>query len=72
VTRHIHFSEYEYYSPILDAEVCRISIPDDNGQEFFAIVPTDGKGYRERRDKAIDTLLEAMRLGLTPGQVLVD
>lgn len=71
MNRHIHFSEYEYYSPMLDADVCRISIPNDDGQEFFAIVRTEGRGYRDRRDKAIDSILAAMQQGCAPGQVVV-
>lgn len=69
IPRQLHFSEYEYYSVLHDAEVCRISVPDENGREFFAVVPLDGKDYKGRRDKAMDAIVEAMRLGLRPGEV---
>lgn len=71
MTRHIHFTEYEYYSPILDDDVCRISVADEHGQEFFAIVGVNGKGYRQRRDEAIDVILQAIQQGCAPGQVIV-
>lgn len=63
------FSEFHYYSPLHDANVARVSVPDDRGGEFFAIVPTDGKGYRERRAEAIDLCLEAIETGCEPGEV---
>lgn len=71
LSRQVHFSEYEYYSVMHDAEVCRVSIPDDNGREFFAIVPVDGKGYRERREAACNTIIEAIRQGCRPGEVRI-
>ena len=65
----VYFSEYTYYSLVHDCEVSRISVPDENGREFFAIVALEGKGYRERRSEAIQKCLEAMRAGCEPGEV---
>ena len=65
----VHFSEFVTYSPLYDAEVARISVPDANGCEYFAIVAIDGKGYRQRRDEAIGKCVEAIKAGCPPGEV---
>lgn len=67
----IHFSEYEYWCPLRDLNVVRVSVVDRNGREFFMVVPADGRGYRDRREKAIDACVEAIELGCDPGEVRV-
>ncbi|MGH6738488.1 MAG: hypothetical protein ACREDY_05550 [Bradyrhizobium sp.] len=48
----------------------RISMANDNGQEYFAIVPVEGgKAWRDLRAKALDELDEAIERGDPPGQV---
>lgn len=63
------YSEYEAYSPIHDEVMTRVSVADDNGREFWTLVPTYGKGYRDRRSTAIDMCLEAIQAGCSPGEV---
>lgn len=66
-----HFSEWFHYDITRDADVCRVSIADPAGREFFAVVPTDGKGYRDRRDDAVSAILTAIEAGDEPGEVSV-
>lgn len=65
------YSEFRFYSPIYDSECIRLSVPDANGHEFFAIVPDPGlgKSLRDLRDKALDAIEAAIDAGLSPGQV---
>ncbi len=63
------FSEFEYYSVLHDANVARVSIIDPHGAEFFMIVERDEKGYRDRRNDAIDACVEAIEAGCAPGEV---
>lgn len=67
--RVITYSEYEYWSVTHGAHVVRLSVPDENAQEYWTIVAADGAGYRDRRNAAIDLCVEAMALGLSPGEV---
>lgn len=64
------YTEYRAYSPLHDAEVVRLSMYDARGGEFFALVPADAqKKWRERRDEALDTIMDAMDAGQFPGEV---
>ena len=65
------FSEYEYYCPLRDAYVARVSVADDHGAEYFMIVERDAKGYRERRENAIDACIEVIEAGCAPGEVRI-
>lgn len=67
----IIFSEWAFYCPFRDQNVVRVSVPDRHGSEFWMIVEQDGKGYRDRRKKAIDCCLEAMEAGCSPGEVRI-
>lgn len=69
-------SEFTAYNPIYDAEITRLSLTNDEGLEYYALLRREnGKAWRERRAKAIDQMLDAMTpvseggLGLPPGQV---
>ena len=65
------FSEFRFYSPILDAEAIRISMVNARNAEFFMIIKADdGRRYREKRDEALSMIEEAIEAGLEPGQVL--
>lgn len=65
----VTYSEYEHYSPMFDAVMVRVSVASPEGREYWRLVPADGKGYRDRRNEAIELCLEAIRLGLNPGEV---
>lgn len=62
-----------YYSPLIDGEVARVSMADDHGSEYFAIVPKppSGKGWRAKRDAALDLIEEAIDNGDRPGEVTI-
>ena len=64
--------EFSFYSPLLDADACRLSMFDQHGGEFFMIVPLeDGRPWRSKRDKALDAIEWAISHGLQPGEVRV-
>lgn len=68
----MNFLEYEYYSALHDAEVVRISANDKQGSEFYAIVPLSirGRKLHERRLRAREAIVVAIRDGSEPGEVL--
>lgn len=66
------FHEHRCYSPIHDAEMVRLSLFDKRGFEFFALIPSEnGRKWRERRDKALDAIADAMQAGDVPGEIEV-
>lgn len=68
------FSEFEFYSPMLDAQAVRLSVPDGCGGEYYAIVakPAAGKSFRELRERALSAIQAAIDSGLDPGEVEVN
>jgi len=63
-------SEFSYWSSTHGADITRISMADDNGAEFYAIVPmSEGRAMRLLHKKAREALMEAMELGLSPGEI---
>jgi len=66
----VRFQEYFFWSPIMDADACRLSMCDAHGREFFCIVPyDDGKAWRARRDEYLGYITQAIDAGLQPGEV---
>jgi hypothetical protein len=63
-------SEFSYWSPTHGAEVTRLSMADDRGQEFYAFVPAiEGSPSRRVRERATDALQQAIERGLKPGEI---
>lgn len=66
------YSEFRFYSPLHDCEMCRVSMSDDRGAEFFAMVPSaEGKGWRATREKTLDAIEDAIAARKEPGEVHV-
>jgi hypothetical protein len=66
------YSEFRFWSPMMNCEAARLSMWDKNGGEFFVHVPTDeGRRWRERRNRALDVIQQAITDGLQPGEVIV-
>jgi hypothetical protein len=66
------YSEFRYYSPLHDCEMCRVSMSDARGSEYFALVPAkDGKGWRKAREETLDAIGDAIEAKKEPGQVHV-
>lgn len=65
------YSEFNFYSPILDSDALRISSSDSQGGEFFVIVakPATGRSVRELREKSLRAIESAIESGLDPGEV---
>lgn len=63
--------EYRAYSPVLDMDVIRLSVADEKGGEFFALIPCtkQGKSLREAKAAALENIYEAIAIGLDPGEV---
>jgi hypothetical protein len=66
------YRDVRSYSAIHDSEVSRLSMTNDRGEEYFAIVPVeDGKRWRERRDAVLTALDDAILAGATPGEIRI-
>lgn len=63
------FSEFRFWSVLHDKDMVRISMAH-NGEYFVMIPATDGRRYRERRDRALEMIQQAIDAGLEPGEVL--
>jgi len=57
------FYEYRYWSPVLGCNAVRISMADELGREYHAIVSAENPGFRERRDAALSRLHETILAG---------
>lgn len=62
---------FRFYSVELGEPAARLSMVNDHDQEFWVIVPTMGKGWRQRRDEALDTIDAAIESGEEPGEVAI-
>jgi hypothetical protein len=66
------YQEFRHYSISRGGDAVRISVPDRDGQEYFAIIDAGyGKDYRERRDRALDRIEDAMARRAEPGEVVI-
>lgn len=66
------YNELSFYSPLLDADACRLSVVDANGGEHFAIVPIEeGKSWRMARSKALGYIVDHIEAGHDPGEVML-
>ena len=66
-----HWTERTYYSLDVDCEVARISGFDERCQEHWELVET-GRGYRDRRNMAVQRIMASIEAGDEPGQVGAD
>lgn len=66
------YREMRYHSIIHDREMARLSMADAHGAEFFAIVETVGKRWRDRREVVLDQIADAIERGDRPGEVTID
>ena len=65
-----HWNERVYYSLAVDCEVSRVSGFDEHSQEHWTLVET-GKGYRDRRNAAVERIVASIEAGDEPGEVKV-
>ena len=67
------YREFRFYSPDLDANAVRLSLADDQGREYYAIVPVAavGKSWREQREATLSAIDDAIAEGQSPGEVKV-
>jgi hypothetical protein len=64
------YREFKFWSAELDSKAARLSMSDDKGQEYFAIVECGkGKSWRERREWALQCIDDAIAMGWPPGLV---
>jgi len=55
---------------LYDAVMARISMTDERGSEYFALIPAkSGKAYRTAKAEALEMIGEAMAKGVEPGEV---
>lgn len=65
------YTEFRFYSVELDAPAVRVSVPDERGAEYYAIVEAGGKGYRDRRELALEELERAIEKGWPAGCIAI-
>jgi hypothetical protein len=66
------YRQFRFWSADLDSEAVRLSMADRQGREYYAIVASaTGKGWRARRDAALDAIDGAITAGDEPGEVRV-
>jgi hypothetical protein len=67
------YSEFSFYSPVLDSECLRISVSDGRTGEYFAIVPkpSQGKSLSKAREDALNAIEAYMDSGYPPGEVKI-
>jgi hypothetical protein len=65
------YREIHFFSMELDADAVRLSLADDDGREYYAIVLADvvGRGWRERREAALIAIDDAIAAKMPPGKV---
>lgn len=64
------YREFRFFSAALDADAVRLSMTDDRGQEYYAIVEAAvGRRWRERREAALARIEDAIALGYAPGEI---
>jgi hypothetical protein len=70
LARHLHVSVYFYWCVVRGQEVSRISMADEHGQEYFAVIPYgEGAGWVKRKRQAIEVIQEAIAMELPPGEI---
>ena len=64
------FQVSRYWSPLAGGDVCRVSMADSEGQEFFmTITEVEGLAYREALTRAVEAIETAIAAKLKPGEV---
>lgn len=68
------YQERRFYSVMLGAKASRLSVPDANRDEHFAIVPMNGTGRenRELRARVLEQLAAHVARGEEPGEVEIN
>lgn len=70
LARHYGVQEFNYWSPVLGCDAVRLSMVNDEGLEYFAIVAkTDGASWRKTRTEACEALRQAIDEGVKPGEI---
>lgn len=65
-------SEYRYWSPTHGCDISRVSMFNAAGHEFWMELPCeDGRAYRAALRDAAESIDQAIREGLEPGEVRV-
>lgn len=67
------YSEFSFYSIVLDSDCLRISVSDGRTGEYFAIVPkpSSGKSLAKARELALNAIEAHIDAGLLPGEIKV-
>ena len=63
------YSEFVAYSPRHDAEMCRLSMWDANGDEHWLLVKPYGRGWADRRRVCTFVLLDHIETKQPAGEV---
>ena len=65
------YRAYPYWCPVLGGPAVRLSMVDERGGEYFAVVskPKSGREWRDKRKLVLQMVENAVACGLGPGEV---
>lgn len=70
LARHYGVREMSYWSPILGCDVVRVSMANERGEEYYAVLPRlEGAAWRDRKREACEVLHQAIEDELRPGEI---
>lgn len=66
------YQELTTYSPVIDGPITRLSMTNERGHEYFALIPRKApKLWRKHKETALDQIAEAIETAAEPGEVAI-
>lgn len=70
LARHYGVREYSFWSVVLGADAVRLSMVNERGEEYHAIIARlDGSAWRTAKTEACEALQQAIDEGVKPGEI---
>jgi hypothetical protein len=70
LSRHYGLREFHFWSPLMGRDAVRLSMANERGEEYFALVPDlDGPAWRKLKQEAWEALSEAIEADMKPGEI---
>lgn len=66
----LSYSEFTHWNIALGCKATRLSVADEQGSEYFMLVPRPQRGWAEEKAKLLDYIAEAIEGGCAPGEVI--
>lgn len=66
----MRYQQFISWSPTFGGECARISMANERGEEYYALLPfTEGREFTALRKRAVEVLTEAMEAGIEAGEI---